>query len=87
MTVYYVLRRFKVSTIATGSTFMGAKRVFVDRQAGQVVRIELGPHVNPKMSVEHLFCQSMLEILVMRVAEGETKLMVTAPEYLQVTPV
>ena len=55
--MYYVLRSFEVSTIATGSTFMGAKRVFVDRQAGQVVRIELGPHVNPKMSVEHLFCQ------------------------------
>lgn len=66
---------------------MGVKRVFVDRQAGQVIRIELGPHVNPKMSVEYLFSQSMLEIFVMRIEEGKTKLMVTAPEYLQVTSV
>lgn len=85
--MYYVLRRFKGFAITLGGMFMGAKRVFVDRQAGQVVRIELGPDVNPKMSVEHLFSQSVLEIFVMRVTEGETKLMVTVPEYLQVTPV
>jgi len=66
---------------------MGVKRVFVDRQPGQVVRIELAANVNPNMQVGSLFSQSMLEILVVRVEDGETKLMVTAPDKLQVTVV
>lgn len=64
---------------------MGVKRVFIDRRPGQVVRIGIEVHVKPGMSVERLFSRGMVEVMVARVEQGETKLMVTATEDFQIT--
>ena len=64
---------------------MGVKRVFVDRGAGQVIRIGLEAHVKPGMSVGKLFSRGMVEVMVARVEQGEAKLMVTATEDFQIT--
>ena len=63
---------------------MGVKRVFVDRQPGQLIQIGLEEHVNPEMSARGLFSEGMVEVMVARVGEEKTKLMVTVPDHLQV---
>ncbi len=64
---------------------MGVRRIFVDRQPGQLIQISLEEHVNPEMSARGLFSDGMVEVMVARVGKERTKLMVTVPEYLQVT--
>ncbi|VAX02750.1 hypothetical protein MNBD_GAMMA19-1975 [hydrothermal vent metagenome] len=63
---------------------MEVKRVFVDRQPGQLIQISLEEHVNSRMSARGLFSKGVVEVMVARVDKEKAKLIVTAPEHLQV---
>ena len=60
---------------------MEVKRVFIDREPGQVIQIGLGEHVNPRMWAGGLFSQGVVEVMVARVDGEKVKLMVTAPDH------
>jgi len=64
---------------------MGVKRVFVDRQPGQLIQIGLEEYVNPAMSAYGLFSQGLVEVMVARVGTEKTKLIVTTPECFLIT--